>query len=168
MKVDFFTMPTQIVRRNRLIRGDPREAASALGPVGRLMIVLHLLVGISAVAAGTVLSSDPSGRALSFETQWLDHSPFDDYLIPGLFLGIVNGGLNLAAAYALVGKKWWAPLLSLAASAVLVTWIVIQWLIIGYQHWSQLVWAVVFSGMLLLCLPRALRVSSTFVRLDRD
>jgi hypothetical protein len=129
-----------------------------------ILIVLHLLVGVSAVGAGLALATEPSGETLTFETEWLDGSPFDDYLIPGLFLAVVNGGLNLASAYGLATKKWWGSFVSLSAGVVLVAWIVIQWLIIGYQHWSQPMWGVVFATMLLLALPRASRAVRTIAR----
>jgi hypothetical protein len=129
-----------------------------------ILIVLHLLVGVSAVGAGLALAMEPSGETLTFETEWLAGSPFDDYLISGLFLAVVNGGLNLASVYVLATQKWWGSFVSLSAGVVLVAWIVIQWLIIGYQHWSQPMWGVVFATMLLLALPRASRAVPTIAR----
>jgi peptidoglycan/LPS O-acetylase OafA/YrhL len=102
------------------------------------------------VAAGQALALKPSGAALDFDVEWLDGSPFADYLIPGLFLAIVNGGLNLTAAFGLAKRSKWADVASLAASIVLVAWITIQTRIIGYQHWSQLLWWLAFCVMTVL------------------
>lgn len=113
-------------------------------------ILLHLLVGIGALAAGQALIRDRTGGSMTFKTEWLQGSPFDDYLVPGLFLFFVNGGLNLAAAYGMWRGRWWAAAVSFAAGVVLVAWILIQWAIIGYRSWTQWMWLVTFVTMLAL------------------
>jgi hypothetical protein len=120
----------------------------------RLLFVLHLVVGVSAVAAGLALVNDPSGEVLSFDTDWLDGSPFPTYFVPGLFLALVNGGLNLGSAYGIARREWWDGVVSLVAGIVLLTWIVVQWAIIGYQHWTQVMWLVVFTTMLAIAVLR--------------
>lgn len=90
---------------------------------------------------------------MTFETAWLERSPFGDYLVPGLFLFFVNGGLNLAAALGLWRRKKWGETASVAAGVVLVAWIAVQWAAIGYRHWSQWIWTALFPLMLLLALP---------------
>jgi hypothetical protein len=108
------------------------------------LVFLHLLLGLSAIAAGQALALKPTGEALSFETDWLKGSPFADYRVPGLFLALVIGGANLAAMVAQWRRLAVAPLLSLGTGLLLVTWLAIQTSIIGYKHWSQLIWGVVF------------------------
>ena len=118
----------------------------------QLRIVLHMIVGVGALGAGQALIRDRSGESMTFETAWLKGSPFNDYLVPGLFLFFIHGGLNLAAAYGLVRTRQWAPAVSLLAGVMLVAWILIQWAIIGYRHWTQWMWLVTFTTMLGLAL----------------
>ena len=59
-----------------------------------VLMALHALQCVGAVAAGVGFVSDPSGGALGMEVGWLEGSPFPDYWFPGLFLAVVIGGAN--------------------------------------------------------------------------
>ena len=116
----------------------------------RLLIALHALLGVAAVAAGSMLTREPSGEQLRFETEWLDGSPFGDYRVPGLFLAFVIGGTNLISGASLWRRRPWARLVSLATGVLLLVWIAIQTRIIGLRDWMQLAWAAVFFIVTLL------------------
>ncbi|MEJ2079167.1 MAG: hypothetical protein P8Z74_14325, partial [Acidobacteriota bacterium] len=62
--------------------------------------ILQLLVGLGAVPAGLGLVMDPSGASLRFRLEWLEGTPFSNFLIPGLILMIVNGFGSLAGSVA--------------------------------------------------------------------
>ncbi len=110
----------------------------------RLLITLHVVLAVAAVGAGTVLVLDPSGDPLTFDVEWLDGSPFDDYRLPGLFLALVIGSANLTSAASLGLRRPWAPLASFATGLLLLAWIAIQTWIIGYNDWTQIMWAAIF------------------------
>jgi hypothetical protein len=64
--------------------------------------VLDVFVGLTAIAGGIGLLTGaiPAGLA------WLQGSPFSDYTIPGLALGLLVGGSSLfAAATILIGRE---------------------------------------------------------------
>jgi len=98
---------------------------------------------------------DSTGEVLTFKTAWLSSSPFPDYRFPGLFLVIVIGGTQLASAMALATRRRVGPVLSLASGLLLVTWLAIQWAIIGYQHPTQLVWAILFPTLAIMAAVNA-------------
>jgi hypothetical protein len=106
--------------------------------------LLHLILGVAAIAAGQAFVRDPSGKALGMATDYLEGSPFPDYRIPGLFLAVVIGGANLLSAVTLVRKVRGAAYLSLGTGLLLVAWVAIQTAIIGFRHWSQAIWWVTF------------------------
>jgi hypothetical protein len=110
----------------------------------QLLIALHAALGASAVGAGGTLARDPSGGSLDLDAEWLRGSPFADYRIPGLFLGLVIGTTNLVSAVWLSRRRSLAPLLSLGTGVLLVMWIAIQTAIIGFRHWTQAMWWGVF------------------------
>jgi hypothetical protein len=69
--------------------------------------------------------------------EWLEGSPFDDYFIPGLVLFLVVGGSLLAAAIAVFADLRIAPLAALGAGLVVLAWLTVETLIIGYVSWMQ-------------------------------
>jgi hypothetical protein len=69
--------------------------------------------------------------------EWLEGSPFDDYFIPGLVLFLVVGGSLLAAAIAVFADLRIARLAALGAGLVVLAWLAVETLIIGYASWMQ-------------------------------
>ena len=69
--------------------------------------------------------------------EWLEGSPFDDYFIPGLVLFLVVGGSMLAAAIAVFAALRIARLAALGAGLVVLAWLAVETLIVGYVSWMQ-------------------------------
>ena len=63
---------------------------------------------------------DPTGGDLKIPTTYLEHSPFHDFLIPGIVLFTVNGVFSL----------------------VTMLWTMLQW-----KHYT---WMIIFQGALLI------------------
>jgi hypothetical protein len=110
-----------------------------------ILIVLHLVIGLGAIGAGQALARGPSGESLTFKTEWLEGSPFPDYRIPGLFLLLVIAPTNLASVLLQWKRSETAPRVTVGTGTILVLWVVIQAVIIGFQHWSQVMWMVLFT-----------------------
>ena len=56
-----------------------------------LLGLLQLVVALGAIPAGLALIIYPDGSAVGMSTTLLSQAPFQDFLIPGLFLLIGNG-----------------------------------------------------------------------------
>jgi len=56
-----------------------------------VLIILVAFLSISAIPAGAALALDPSGANLQVPTDALRNGPFNDYLIPSLFLLLILG-----------------------------------------------------------------------------
>ena len=110
------------------------------------LMVLHLVIGLAAIGAGQALAIKPSGASLTFDVEWLQGSPFSDYRIPGLFMLLVIGPVNLISALAQWRRKQWAPEVSAPSGVILLAWIAIQTAIIGSRPWSQAMWWAVFAA----------------------
>lgn len=147
--------------------GPPRRP-----PGASLLVMALVILAIGAIPAGIGLASDPSGGTLGFTVDQLAGSPFPNYLIPGLFLFAVIGLWSLVVAYGLwkrpawrwanslvgwTGRHWsWAA--ALLQGIILIAWITIQVLIIGYASILQpvyLVFGLVIVGLCLLPTVRA-------------
>ncbi|MCB0880368.1 MAG: hypothetical protein KDC46_15455 [Thermoleophilia bacterium] len=102
--------------------------ASPDPPARRIAMVVTALVATN--AAGGAIYGIAGADAVPDE--WLDGSPFDSYLLPALFLGLVVGGLHAIASLWLARRDPRARRATLLAGTVLVLWIAAQVAIIGY------------------------------------
>ena len=106
-------------------------------PITRmLLLILHAFVAVTALAGGSVLVA-------SAMTQWetffvppladLEGSPFDSYLLPGLALGGVLGGVHVLAFVLLVRRSAWAALAAVVAGYAALIWIFVQMMFIPFN-----------------------------------
>jgi hypothetical protein len=116
---------------------------------------LQVFIGLGGVAGGFGLVTEPSGANLGFHVDLLSTSPFSDYLIPGLFLLIVNGFGSLTAGVLSIIRYRYAGEIAVVLGAFLMIWIVVQVLWIGLTIWLQPLFFVL--GLLELVLGLLLR-----------
>ncbi len=89
-------------------------------------IVLLFFNAISALFGGWALMSDPSGETLEMPLSFLEHSPFKNFLVPGLILFIMNGLLSLLFAVMALLKFMNYAWLVIFQGFILVGWLSIQ------------------------------------------
>jgi hypothetical protein len=88
--------------------------------------ILLLFNGVGALYGGWSLIVHPDGSGLQLSMDWLRHTPFPDYLIPGFILFIANGLFSVFVFIAILLKLKNYCWLIMAQGAILVGWIVIQ------------------------------------------
>lgn len=91
---------------------------------------LLLFNGIGALYGGWNFINEPDGSSMKMSTDWLKNSPFDNYLIPGIILFVVNGIFSLSILIALWLKYRHFALLIMMQGVILTGWILIQVLLI--------------------------------------
>jgi hypothetical protein len=115
-----------------------------------LLMSLMLFQAISALPSAFMLIMKPSGELLGMPLSHLQHSPFHDFLIPGLFLFLILGVLPLIIFIGLVkpfGSRFfealniykaqhWSWTFSYYTGIILVMWINLQLLMI--RQWDFL------------------------------
>ena len=85
----------------------------------------------------------------------LNGTPFADFTVPALLLGIVVGGSALVAAIvAIVGPRPIDALVTAAAGCITVGWVIGEIAMIGLASWAQVVWMLV--GVLMIGLAALL------------
>ncbi len=99
-----------------------------------LAAALLLLNGIGALYGGINLILHRDGSSIQLSPHWLLHSPFTDYLIPGIILFVANGLLSISAFTALIMQLKNYAYFVLAQGAILTGWIVIQMYLIQTVH----------------------------------
>jgi hypothetical protein len=105
-----------------------------------LLISLHILLGIGAIFGGGTMILSPDGSILQMPLKMLQHSPFNNFLIPGLILFAVLGVIPLITAIFLFTEKpikavekiniykntHWSWNISLYIGFTLIIWITVQ------------------------------------------
>lgn len=119
-----------------------------------VLMALIIFQGLSGLIGGIGLVFDPTGESLQIPIRWLDNSPFNDYLIPGLILLTVLGFFPLVVLYGLVKQLSWSWFGALALGMALIIWIGVEILTIGYQ--SQPPLQLIYGALGLLILVLAL------------
>lgn len=89
---------------------------------------IEAFIGLGAVGGGLAILTGAFDQW--FPVAWLQGTPFNDYLIPGLVLLIIVGGGMLLAATTLFTLRGFALLLSLAMGFIMIGWEIIEVLII--------------------------------------
>lgn len=107
---------------------ESKRLASMLG-------ILQLFIGLGAVGGGLGLVLEPSGANLGMPLEMLNHSPFSDFLIPGIVLIIVNGLGSITGSLFSFKLFQYAAEIALVLGAFLVAWILIQAYWIHAFHW---------------------------------
>lgn len=95
----------------------------------RILLIIHLFVGLGALAGGLVAIIDPY-EPLGIPVELLEGSPFNSYLIPGLILFIVIGTGHVFSALTALKKSKWQGYISSVFCWALMIWIVVQCIII--------------------------------------
>jgi hypothetical protein len=91
-----------------------------------IAIILLLFNAISALLGGWGLMSDPSGETLEMPLRFLEHSPFEDFLVPGIILFITMGLFSLLFAVMALLKFMNYSWLVIFQGFILVGWLIIQ------------------------------------------
>ncbi|MFN8108723.1 MAG: hypothetical protein U0Y82_02600 [Thermoleophilia bacterium] len=110
-----------------------------------MTLAIALFVGIGAIDGGISLLVDAEGFGV--RESWLHGSPFSDYTVPGLvLLVVIGGGCTALAALAVLGRRATRPA-ALAMGVILLCWLGVETLVIGFHG----AWQLVLVGVIGLC-----------------
>ena len=98
---------------------------------------LQVFIGLTAIAGGFGLVSDPSGAKMDIPLSWLSNSPFTNYFIPGLVLLIIIGVGNFLAGIVSFSRNRYASNMAVALGTFLVLFIAIEVWFIGLRTLLQ-------------------------------
>lgn|GEM_PF-491122 len=108
--------------RNYPFGSDDRGSMKALT---KIVTGIHMYVGVGAVFGGMAAILNPD-EPLGISSEMLNNGPFDNYLIPGLFLFFVLGFGNILCSILTIKKAKYYGVYSGLLGGVLVLWIMIQ------------------------------------------
>ncbi len=88
--------------------------------------VLLLFNGIGAMYGGYLFITAPDGSLMQMPLSFLEHSPFPNFLIPGIILFVFNGVFSLITCVCLILKTKRYPWMIIFQGVVLLIWITVQ------------------------------------------
>jgi hypothetical protein len=118
-----------------------------------LKILTGLLLvfnGTGALYGGGNLILHPDGSSIQLSAHWLEHTPFPNYLIPGIVLFIANGLFSLYVLICLLVNNRHYPWLVIAQGVILSGWIIIQVLLIRTVYFLHIILGLVGVALMLL------------------
>lgn len=122
------------------------------------LIVLPFLA-LSSCVGGIPMILDPSGGILKMPLSVLAHSPFRNFLIPGLTLLTANGVLSAIVAVLVMRKVQSSGVLVCLQGCVLFGWITVQVIMLRAVVWLHfLYWGI---ALVLIACGSAMRRQQT-------
>lgn len=101
------------------------------------LLVVEAFVAVTAIAGGLALMigalAPDLATVLSPPVQYLEGSLFSSYLVPGLALALVLGGIHALAFILLLRRRPSALLASAAAGFAALIWIFVQMMVIPFS-----------------------------------
>lgn len=98
---------------------------------------LQAINGLSALLGGFMLITDSTGQSLGLNPGWLHNTPFPNYLIPGIILFLLIGLFNIWGMWLTFNKKGKRATFGTVFGMILMGWIIVQVIWIGYQDFLQ-------------------------------
>lgn len=127
-----------------------------------ILLILLALLGLGAIFGGGVFIISPKGDLFGMPLSFLDGSPFNSYLVPGIILFTVLGIAPICIAVALVKKPehkiaelfnlykdmYWGWTYCIYIAFALIIWIQVEMTILSAVHWSHTLY--MFFAILIL------------------
>ena len=145
-----------------------------MGPISarNLLVALLSLLGLSAMGGGALLIISPSGKLIGgLPLSILEHSPFADFLVPGIILFIVLGLAPCLVGLALLYKTQskiadrlnvfrdmhWAWTFSIYIAFALIIWIQVETIYVQGVGWLQTLYMLYSIPLLLVAMQPQVR-----------
>ncbi len=114
-----------------------------------LLFLLTAFVALTAILSGALLVSYPDGSLLNLSVDLLKATPFKNFLVPGILLTVVIGGVNLVAVILNMQRHPLRYDWAIAGAIVTICWIVFQ-MFLSLTHWLHFAYLIIGIVMILL------------------
>ncbi len=116
----------------------------------RLLTLLLFFIAVTSMVSGLLLVISPGGAMLNLSLSLLDGTSFKNFLIPGILLFAVVGGVNMYAAFVNLLKRQNRYNWAIKGGVVIIGWIIAQMIIISTVHWLHILYLTIGISIILL------------------
>jgi len=122
---------------------------------------LLVFAAITSIVGGTDLMLWPTGLVFNLHPIMLQHSPFSNFLLPGLLSVILVGGSSLVAFFMLSDNRYYALPAALLCGILIIHWAALSALCINSLLWiNKAYWVLGFTIVLTALLMRQKRIDA--------
>jgi hypothetical protein len=136
-----------------------RDAASPAAPFVRVsLLTVQAFVAVTAIAGGAALIfgavNAELATVLSPPGEYLTDTPFTSYLVPGIILAVVVGGIHVLGFVLGVSRSRWSVIGAAAAAFAVLIWIFVQMVFIPFSVLQAVYFAsgLAEAGLVMLAL----------------
>jgi hypothetical protein len=105
-----------------------------------LLFIFVAFIAITSTLSGLMMISDPNGGALNLSLTLLEGTAFRNFLLPGVLLVTIVGGVNLAALFYSFENSPSRYNWAIAGGLLIIGWIIAQMIIIQSVHWLHFIY----------------------------
>ncbi len=120
-----------------------------------ILFILVSFIAITAVLSGLLMISDPGGGILNLPVRLLENTPFKNYMLPGILLTTLVGGVNLIAIFFNMQRHPSRYNWAMAGGFMICVWILVQLLLIQAAHWLHFIYFGI--GLLIMLIAYQLK-----------
>jgi hypothetical protein len=100
-----------------------------------ILFILISFIAVTATISGLLMISNPDGEIMNLSLNLLNQRPFKNFMLSGIFLTLLIGGVNLAAVFYNIQRHKYRYNWAIAGGFMISGWIVIQMILIQSLHW---------------------------------
>lgn len=120
-----------------------------------ILFLLVSYVAVTSTLSGLLMISDPEGSILNLSLSLLDGTPFKNYLLPGILLTILVGGINFLAIFFLMEPNSNRYNWSMSGGSMITGWTIAQIILVQAVHWLNFLYLGI--GVLIILLSYQLK-----------
>ncbi len=120
-----------------------------------LLFILVSIIAVTSILSGLFMISRPDGSILNLPLSLLEGTSFTSFLVPGILLTLIVGGVNLLAVFFILQRQSNRYNWALAGGLVICGWIIIQIILIHTAHWLHFLY--LGMGLLIILIAYQLK-----------
>jgi hypothetical protein len=120
-----------------------------------LLFILVSFIAVTATLSGLILISNPDGAAMNLSLSLLEGTPFKNFMVPGLLLTTLVGGVNLLAIFYNMQRHAKRYNWAMAGGIMLIGWLIAQMILIHTLHWLHFIYLGI--GLLIILISFQLK-----------
>jgi hypothetical protein len=120
-----------------------------------ILFILISFIAFTATISGLLMISYPDGEIMGLSLNLLKETPFNNFLVPGILLTVLVGGVNLLAVFYNMQRHANRYNWAIAGAIMISGWIVVQMILIQAAHWLHFLYLGI--GILIILLAYQLK-----------